>query len=65
MNFCDYLFMFSYMTVGGQSWSGLLSLQEIIAFLTGNFGKKKTPIWFFCPHVQLDQNAIMDKLFWT
>jgi hypothetical protein len=25
---------------------------------------KKTP-WFFCPLVQLDQNAILDKLFWT
>jgi len=19
------------------------------------------PLWFFCPHVQLDQNAILDK----
>jgi len=25
---------------------------------------KKPPIWFFCPHIQLDQNAILDKLIW-
>jgi hypothetical protein len=36
------------------------SLQEITTFLTGNFSKKKPLIWFFCPHVQLDQNAILD-----
>jgi len=49
MNFCRYLFVFSYMIVEGQSWSGLLSLQEIIAFLTRNFGKKKDPRMVFLP----------------
>jgi hypothetical protein len=28
------------------------------------FWYKKPPYGFFGPHVQLDQNAIMDKLFW-
>jgi hypothetical protein len=41
------------------------SLQEIMTFLIGNFNKKKPLIRFFCPHVQLDQNAILDKSFWT
>jgi hypothetical protein len=32
-------------------------------FLTKNFSKKN-PIWFFCLHVQLDQNVILDKSIW-
>jgi hypothetical protein len=43
----------------------LHSLWEITAFLTGNFGKKTPAHMIFFPHVQLDQNAILDKLFWT
>ncbi len=39
--------------------------QEIMTFLTGNFDKKNPPIWLFCPQVQLDQNAILDKSIWT
>jgi hypothetical protein len=30
-------------------------------FFYEEFWSKKPPIWFFCPHVQLDQNAILDK----
>jgi hypothetical protein len=35
-----------------------------MTFLTKNFGQKN-PIWFFNLHVQLDQNAILNKLIWT
>jgi hypothetical protein len=37
--------------------------QEIIVFYTWNFGHNPSP-WFFCPHVQLDQSVILDKLIW-
>jgi hypothetical protein len=40
------------------------TLEEITAFLIENFGKKTLPV-IFCPHIQLDQNAILDKLIWT
>jgi hypothetical protein len=40
------------------------TLQEILTFLLGIL-VKKTPIWFFCPHVQLYQSAILDKSIWT
>jgi len=40
-------------------------LQEITIFLTNNFDKKKPPTWFFCPHVQFDQSAILEKSIWT
>jgi len=33
-------------------------------FFDKKFWSKKPPIWFFCPHVQLDQSAILDKLIW-
>ncbi len=34
-------------------------------FFDWEFWSIKPPIWFFCPRVQLDQNAILDKLIWT
>jgi hypothetical protein len=37
---------------------------KIHGFFTGNFGQKN-PHMVFCPHVQLDQNVILDKLIWT
>ncbi len=45
------------------------ALQEIMVFLIKNFGYKNSPYGFFCPHVQLDQNVILDptiltKYFW-
>jgi len=44
-----------------------LSLQEIMVFLIKifDFFLKKPFMIFFGPHVQFDQNAILDKLFWT
>jgi hypothetical protein len=37
--------------------------KRMLFFFIENFGNKKPLIWFFCPHVQLDKNAILDKLF--
>jgi len=33
-------------------------------FFYQEFGKRKLPIWFFCPHVQLDQSVNLDKSIW-
>jgi hypothetical protein len=41
-----------------------LTLQEIMAFLIENFGKKNPPM-VFCPHVQLDQSVILDLTILT
>ncbi len=33
-------------------------------FFDREFWSKKPPIWFFCPHVQFDQSAILEKSIW-
>ncbi len=45
------------------------SLEDIPTNSTENFKQIKPPYGFFCPHVQFDQSAILDKsirtqLFW-
>ncbi len=40
----------------------LPTLQKIMVLFIKNFGQK-TPPYGFLPHVQLDQNVILDKLF--
>jgi hypothetical protein len=34
-------------------------------FFDQEFWSKNPPIWYFCPHVQLDKSAILDKSIWT
>ncbi len=53
-------------------YSSLNGINYPIFFITRNycyfdweFQLKNPPKWFFLPLVQLDQNAVLDKSFWT